>query len=108
MFSPEQIGVLIPIVALMIPIVVIMSRHQQKMAEIVRGQGSDQLRSDVEALKQEVGYLRGVVSSQTVVLENLRKRSLDQAPPTGPILADPSQGQYASPAPIPGQQTGQF
>jgi hypothetical protein len=40
--DPAQLGVMIPIIALMIPIVALWTRHQQKMAEMQVGATAEQ------------------------------------------------------------------
>lgn len=47
----------------MIPIVAILSKHQQKMAEIIHGRGR---REDVDALRDEVSQLRSQVQQMAI------------------------------------------
>jgi hypothetical protein len=74
--TPDQLGVMIPIVALTIPIVAVLSKHQQRMTEIIRGQHNSTLENDVAAMKQELAYLRGLVQNQTLALEAMRSKQV--------------------------------
>lgn len=76
---------MIPITALMIPIVAILVSHQQKMAQLIYG-GSRTAQQDQEiaAMKEEMRMLRETVSQQTLLLESLNNRALRQ----GDNLAD--------------------
>lgn len=64
---------LIPILALMIPIVVILTRHQQKMAEIMRSDSMRQntVNPEMELLRQEMRMLRETVNQQTIQMDNM-------------------------------------
>lgn len=84
--GPETLALFIPILALTIPIVAILVSHQQKMAQIIHnGQGrSDQVTSEIQALRDEVRSLREIVHQQTIALDsavNLRSTP----PPTDSI-----------------------
>lgn len=62
---------LIPIVALMIPIVALLTHHQRKMAEIVHRQGATpQVMHEVELLRAEVAHMRNLLNEQTISLDN--------------------------------------
>lgn len=58
---PAILGVMIPIVIFMIPIVAILTRHQQRMAEIFHGQTQS---SEMMELKREVAELKSILMSQ--------------------------------------------
>jgi len=75
--SADTLAVFIPIVALFIPIIVIVSRHQQRMAEIIRGQHDAGLRAELDAVKQELGYVRSILNSHASALEAVRIKSLE-------------------------------
>lgn len=83
----DIIWVLVPVTALLIPIVAIFSVHQQKMAQIIhQGPGNA---GDVDALRKEIAELKTLVHQQTIALDTLAgtQRSL-QAPPPSPTLSD--------------------
>jgi hypothetical protein len=86
MISPATLGVLIPIFALCIPIVAILTRHQQKMAETFaqnQGMANYHAGNDAIAVREEVRQLRELVTSQSILIDDLRSeirstRNLDQ------------------------------
>jgi hypothetical protein len=81
------VWVMIPLTALMIPIVAVMAHHQQKMAQILNQNKGDH--GDVVALRQEIAELKTLVQSQTIALDNLAsfQKGLN-APPAYPVLTD--------------------
>ena len=77
--------VLVPLVALTVPLVAILARHQQRMAELIHGSHNMQAQwqPEVEALKREVSDLRALVQHQTLMLDTLgRPRATTSTPPT--------------------------
>ncbi len=69
--GPEMIAVCIPVVALCIPIVAMLTKHQQKMAELLHGtQGVNS--EETHRLRSEVNQLRDLVAQQTIALDDLR------------------------------------
>lgn len=69
--DPGVIGVFIPIVALMIPIVAIWTRHQQKLAEMnlrttaeATAEKAAQYSSQVQALEDRVRVLERIVTDK--------------------------------------------
>ncbi len=67
----EILGLSIPILALLIPIVVILTTHQRKMAEIIH-KGGDQLPgalAEIHSLRMEVRELRERINQQTIALD---------------------------------------
>jgi hypothetical protein len=71
----DIIGVMIPIFALMIPIVVILTRHQQKMAELMHGQYQNQLpNAETDELRRQVSELRQLVMQQSYMLDEVRRK----------------------------------
>ena len=67
--DPAQIGVMIPIIALMIPIVAIWTKHQQKIAEIQIGATAEQTAekaaqyaSHIQRLEDRVQVLERIVT----------------------------------------------
>ena len=70
---------LIPITALMIPIVAILTYHQRKMAETIHaGQRNALPNADVEVLKREMQELKNVVHQQTIAIDNISRYQLPQ------------------------------
>ena len=68
--------VIITCLGLSIPLIAILSTHQQKMAEIVLKQG-DQANSDneVQTLRAEVKELKELIHQQTILLDTLATQS---------------------------------
>jgi len=60
----------LPILALLIPIIAVMTKHQQKMAEIIHG--GSQTRAELDAVQAEVHQLRAMVQHQAQALNELR------------------------------------
>lgn len=69
--DPGVIALFIPIVALMIPIVRMLTIHQQKMAEIVHNQAPNPA---IEDMRRELYELRNLVNQQALVIDNLDTR----------------------------------
>ena len=79
--DPETIAVMIPIIGLLIPIVAILTKHQQRMAEIVHNGASKMPQSsELSALRQEVSELRQLIHQQTIALDNATSRSAMPTP----------------------------
>jgi hypothetical protein len=83
----DWIWVMIPLTALMIPIVVVLTKHQQKMAEILNRNTGDH--AVINGLRQEIAEIKALVHHQTIALDNIRgtQKSLD--PPPAPPTTDP-------------------
>lgn len=81
----EWIWVIVPICVLMIPIVGILTRHQQKMAEILNRGSADH--NEITSLRRELADLKALVHQQTITLDNLAgtQRALNTPPPTPQI-----------------------
>jgi|SRR5579885_2732283 len=80
---PGTIAVMIPIVALLIPIIRTLTRHQQQMAEIIHSrQGAPA--AELEAIRQELQSLRMQMNQHTIALDDLRsqQQSLPKPPST--------------------------
>jgi len=70
--DPDFIWAIIPVTALMIPIVAILTYHQRKMAEIMhRSGGENHL---IANLQREIYELRQQLNAHTVVLDDLGMR----------------------------------
>lgn len=63
---------MIPLMALAIPIIVVLTKHQQRMAELIHGGAGNQ--QQIEALKREVGELRSLVHQQAIQIDNMSNR----------------------------------
>lgn len=59
----------IPIIFLMIPIVAILTSHQQKMARLMRERAPQN-----NGLEEEVRELRQLLHQQTIALDDVRKK----------------------------------
>lgn len=75
------IPLLIPIMALGIPIVAILTKHQRDMAEIFnrRNQGQENNQHEIVALRQEMSELRELLHRQTIALDSLASRQTADA-----------------------------
>ena len=77
-FEAGMLAICIPIIALIIPIVAILTRHQRQMAEIVHQPRNNalppELISEIHALRQEVSMLRERVNQQTITIDSLGGR----------------------------------
>lgn len=73
----------VPILALMIPIVAIMSAHQHRMASLINRQPdySPQLVGEVESLRREVQELKQLVHQQLIAMDG--RFPQPPVPPTG-------------------------
>jgi len=77
-FDAGTLGVFIPIVALIIPIVAILTKHQMNMAQIIHGRPLNEdnhgipMLNDQSQLKEEVRQLRELMHQQAITLDNLR------------------------------------
>src|SRR5471030_1134883 len=66
-----EIAVFIPITALMIPIVAILVKHQQRMAEIMHGSGGAQTHAEVAQLRNEVYELKQMLHQQMITVDSM-------------------------------------
>jgi len=73
--SEGQLALLIPIMALSIPIIAILitafTKHQQRMAEIIHASHAAQQNPAIDQLRMEVRELKEIVASQAIALDNL-------------------------------------
>lgn len=89
-FDAEAIAPMIMgVIVFMIPIIAILTSHQQKMARILREtQGAtDPHRDEIAALRQEVRELRDIVQRQVIAMDSMMSRSATP-PPTPQRLED--------------------
>ncbi len=54
-----------------LPIVAVLTSHQQKMAAIIHGRNQGQNPAEIDALRHEVNELKQLVHQQTIVTDNL-------------------------------------
>src|SRR5579864_5116585 len=77
----EFMALCIPLVALMIPIVALLIHHQQKMAQIIHGQGvNPKLSSDIEALHWQIQQLQSQIAQHAAALEKMGALAAPQPP----------------------------
>jgi hypothetical protein len=83
----DWIWALIPVTALMIPVVAIFTHHQQKMAQILNQNAGDH--NEIAALRKEIAELKSLVHQQAITLDNIAsaQRMLTAPPPT-PSVAE--------------------
>lgn len=86
--QPETLALFIPITALIIPIVAILVRHQQKMAEIIHSQPQQAMQpnSEMESMRRDMNSMRELLNQQAIQMDTLiqQQRSLN-APPQQPV-----------------------
>jgi len=80
------VALLIPIIALMIPIVWILTAHQRKMAEIMRQQHIQGNQGEIMQLRQDVQHIKEIVAQQAIQMDDFlsAQRKLAQGPPSTP------------------------
>jgi hypothetical protein len=77
MFPVENVAIMIPILALLIPVVAILTKHQQRMAELIHGGDQNRQSSqEILALRHEIAELRSLVHQQSIAVDNLVSRSV--------------------------------
>ena len=72
-FDPAAIGVLFPIIALIIPIVAIWTKHKYAIEELRSKQHGEtsKLATDVEELRSDVKELKDHLHQQMIAVDNL-------------------------------------
>ncbi|MEA2554296.1 MAG: hypothetical protein QOJ65_2472 [Fimbriimonadaceae bacterium] len=77
---------MIPILALTIPIVAILSAHQRKMAEIIH-RNNQNGPAEIDSLRQEIRELRTIIHQQTIAMDDIRSRGAlgTSQPSTGEV-----------------------
>jgi len=68
--DPGQLGAFIPILAVVAGIVAILTKHQQRMAEIIHGTAQQQSSDEVGQLRMEVAELKQMVHQQMIALDS--------------------------------------
>ena len=85
----STLALAIPLLALLIPIVVILSKHQQKMAMIIHGQAHfPELENEVRALRHELQQLQYQMGQQNLALDQLRGNGGATVPVAPPVAAE--------------------
>lgn len=74
----------IGLVVFLIPIIAILTSHQQKMARIFRENQATGDTNDIAALRSEIARLTQAVHQNTIAIDALAQR---QSQPPGPMLA---------------------
>ena len=69
--QPWMIAIFVPLGVIAIPIVAMFNAHQRKMAEIIH-KGQSVPAGELEAIRQELRELRGLVNQQTIALDDIR------------------------------------
>ncbi len=82
---PESLLIFIPFFIVMIPIVRMLTKHQQRMAEIIHGSNQQDVGGEMAQLRKEVYDLKQLVHQQTIALDTLTNRTLQ--PPEQPLQA---------------------
>jgi hypothetical protein len=72
----ELIPMVMGVTVMLIPIIAILTAHQRKMTELMRGgsqTGDPALRSEIAALRAEIAALRQDVHAQALALDGARR-----------------------------------
>lgn len=69
------LGVMVPIIALLIPIVAIFTTHQRRMAELIhRNHAESMALSEVAGMRDEIRQLKELVHQQAITIDSLGTR----------------------------------
>ena len=93
MINEGVLALLIPFAALCIPIVAILTSHQQKMAGLFaqRAQGATQLNhEELAALRREILELKSLVHQQAIAIDNLSRPSINAMPSSSGSATPPA------------------
>lgn len=91
--SPDQLALLIPIIALIIPIVAILTKHQREMAIMYQNNHQQSNNVEVDALRRQVEELRQLANQQTLVLDDIRMTQRQLAASSQEALTQRIEGQ---------------
>ena len=86
-FEPRMFAMFIPILALLIPIIAILTAHQRKMAELYAHQAQDQSNPEIAALRREIQELKGLIHQQAIAMDNVASGRVS-IPATPPQIHD--------------------
>jgi ribosomal 50S subunit-associated protein YjgA (DUF615 family) len=78
-----EILILIPVMALAIPIINMLIKHQQRMAEIIHGTAHEHSNSEISQLRREVYELKQMVHQQMIALDS--QNSVSRIPVEQPL-----------------------
>ncbi len=81
-------AVIVPVIIFMIPIVAILTKHQQKMAELIHGKGGSGGNQEVDALRREIAELKHLVHQQTLMLDEVVGNSRQLQSSTPPAMPE--------------------
>lgn len=74
-FGPEMAAIVVPVIIFMIPIVAILTKHQQRMAELIHGSNNAPPNPEMEMLRREVAELKNLVHQQTMMIDELAQQT---------------------------------
>lgn len=73
--NPGIIALMIPIIAILmifgIPLIGMLTKHQQRMAELMHANGNSALDARVDALQRDMAELKELLHQQTIALDRL-------------------------------------
>lgn len=85
MNGDEIIPLVLGAIFFMIPIVAILTSHQQKMAKIMRQNADTSSNAQIEQMRVEMEALRQLVMQQTIAIDNLSSQRGQMQPQTPPV-----------------------
>jgi len=68
--QPDQLAIFIPILGVVAVIIMILTKHQQRMAEIIHGTAQAQSAEEIVELRHEVAQLKQMVHEQMIALDS--------------------------------------
>jgi len=86
--SPEHIGVFIPFVIFLIPIIAILTNHQRRMAEILhrtQNQPQGNVVGEIQALRYELAQMRDLMHQQSLAIDDLKRTLPSSNLPPQPV-----------------------
>lgn len=86
--GPDQLALMIPILAVLTGLVAVLVKHQQKMAEILHSR-APQPNSEVELLRREMAEMKALMHQQMIQVDSLLQAQ--NGLPRSPAPADLSQ-----------------
>lgn len=87
-FGAGEMALMIPIMALSIPIIALFQSHQQKMTEIIHGKRHKELiDAELEEMRTEISQLRATIATQALAIEGLAGRKQLPSPSETESLA---------------------
>jgi hypothetical protein len=89
-FEPASLGIMIPIICMLIPIVAILTRHQQRMAEIIHANRPQNTpdRAEIDSLRREIQELKQIVHQQAISMDTWVDRQTKLAQTREPAISD--------------------